>query len=140
VTRGRDGASIGDSDGARDDASGTDDEWFCRSERRIAQECSMTISGAISLSASSASSILTPPWRALRFGLYKTCDNGFFDDPRRRSRRKSKNSGPGGLDAAITVALTAPDCLMVNRNAGSGTRILTDRFLDGAILRGKRSS
>jgi putative molybdopterin biosynthesis protein len=44
------------------------------------------------------------------------------------------------LDAAITVALTAPDCLMVNRNAGSGTRILTDRFLDGAILRGKRSS
>jgi hypothetical protein len=57
VTRGRDGASIGDSDGARDDASGTDDEWFCRSERRIAQECSMTISGAISLSASSASNL-----------------------------------------------------------------------------------
>jgi hypothetical protein len=39
----------------------------------------------------------TPPWCALRFGLYKTCDNGFFDDPRRRSRRKWKNSGPGVL-------------------------------------------
>ena len=36
------------------------------------------------------------------------------------------------MDEAITVALTAPDCLMVNRNAGSGTRILTDRLLDGA--------
>jgi putative molybdopterin biosynthesis protein len=36
------------------------------------------------------------------------------------------------LDEAITVALTAPDCLMVNRNAGSGTRILTDRLLNGA--------
>jgi hypothetical protein len=36
------------------------------------------------------------------------------------------------LDEAITVALTAPDCLMVNRDAGSGTRILTDRLLNGA--------
>jgi putative molybdopterin biosynthesis protein len=36
------------------------------------------------------------------------------------------------LDEAITVALTAPDCLMVNRNPGSGTRILTDRLLNGA--------
>src|SRR3984957_1544047 len=30
------------------------------------------------------------------------------------------------LDEAIAGALTAPDCLMVNRNAGSGTRILAD--------------
>lgn len=36
------------------------------------------------------------------------------------------------LDEAIAAALTAPDCLMVNRNAGSGTRILTDRLLNGA--------
>ncbi|MGH7116516.1 MAG: molybdopterin biosynthesis protein, partial [Stellaceae bacterium] len=36
------------------------------------------------------------------------------------------------LEAAIAVALAAPDCLMVNRNAGSGTRILTDRLLNGA--------
>ena len=29
--------------------------------------------------------------------MYKTCDNGFFDDPRQRSRRKWKNSGPDAL-------------------------------------------
>jgi putative molybdopterin biosynthesis protein len=32
----------------------------------------------------------------------------------------------------IATATTVPDCLMVNRNAGSGTRILTDRLLGGA--------
>ena len=36
------------------------------------------------------------------------------------------------LTEAIAVASTSPDCLMVNRNAGSGTRILTDRLLAGA--------
>jgi molybdopterin molybdotransferase/putative molybdopterin biosynthesis protein len=36
------------------------------------------------------------------------------------------------IDEAIAAVLAAPDCLMVNRNAGSGTRILTDRLLDGA--------
>jgi putative molybdopterin biosynthesis protein len=35
------------------------------------------------------------------------------------------------LDEAIAAALAVPDCLMVNRNAGSGTRILTDRLLGG---------
>ena len=35
------------------------------------------------------------------------------------------------LDEAIAAALATPDCLMVNRNAGSGTRILTDRLLNG---------
>jgi putative molybdopterin biosynthesis protein len=33
---------------------------------------------------------------------------------------------------AIAAALADPECIMVNRNAGSGTRILTDRALDGA--------
>lgn len=33
--------------------------------------------------------------------------------------------------AAIEVALTEPGCTMVNRNAGSGTRILLDRLLNG---------
>jgi putative molybdopterin biosynthesis protein len=37
-----------------------------------------------------------------------------------------------GLEAAIATALTDADCLMVNRNAGSGTRILADRLLGGA--------
>jgi len=36
------------------------------------------------------------------------------------------------LDEAITGAVTATDCLMVNRNTGSGTRILIDRLLNGA--------
>ena len=38
-----------------------------------------------------------------------------------------------GLPAteALAAALASPDCLMVNRNAGSGTRILLDRLLDG---------
>jgi putative molybdopterin biosynthesis protein len=35
------------------------------------------------------------------------------------------------LDEAIAAASTARDCLMVNRNAGSGTRILSDRLLNG---------
>ncbi len=35
-----------------------------------------------------------------------------------------------GLTVEAAIA-AAPDCLMVNRNAGSGTRILTDRLLAG---------
>jgi putative molybdopterin biosynthesis protein len=33
------------------------------------------------------------------------------------------------LDEAIEAALADPDCVMVNRNAGSGTRVLIDRLL-----------
>jgi putative molybdopterin biosynthesis protein len=33
------------------------------------------------------------------------------------------------LQEAITAALREPDCVMVNRNAGSGTRIIIDRLL-----------
>ncbi len=36
------------------------------------------------------------------------------------------------LDDALGGAIAAPDCLMVNRNPGSGTQILTDRLLGGA--------
>jgi hypothetical protein len=70
VTRAGDGATIGVSDGARDDGSSTDDEWFCRSERRIAQECRATVSNAISLSASSASPIC---------GTFGGCWPGVYD-------------------------------------------------------------
>jgi len=35
-------------------------------------------------------------------------------------------------DAALKAALSDPSCLMVNRNAGAGTRILIDRLLGGA--------
>jgi putative molybdopterin biosynthesis protein len=37
-----------------------------------------------------------------------------------------------GLDVAIAALSQGEDCLMVNRNAGSGTRILVDRLLEGA--------
>jgi molybdopterin molybdotransferase/putative molybdopterin biosynthesis protein len=36
-----------------------------------------------------------------------------------------------GAAQAVEVALADPDCLMVNRNAGAGTRILIDRLLKG---------
>jgi len=36
------------------------------------------------------------------------------------------------IEDVISGAIVSPDCLMVNRNAGSGTRILTDRLLGGA--------
>ena len=35
------------------------------------------------------------------------------------------------LDAAMAAAAADPDCTMVNRNPGSGTRILIDRLLQG---------
>jgi putative molybdopterin biosynthesis protein len=35
-------------------------------------------------------------------------------------------------EAAVAAALADPDCLMVNRNQGAGTRILIDRLLGGA--------
>jgi len=34
--------------------------------------------------------------------------------------------------AAVEAALSAPDCVMMNRNPGSGTRILVDRLLGAA--------
>ncbi len=36
------------------------------------------------------------------------------------------------VEEAVAAASISPDCLMVNRNAGSGTRILTDQLLAGA--------
>jgi putative molybdopterin biosynthesis protein len=33
------------------------------------------------------------------------------------------------LDAAVKTILRDPDCVMVNRNAGSGTRVIIDRLL-----------
>jgi putative molybdopterin biosynthesis protein len=46
------------------------------------------------------------------------------DDPRFR--------GITNIDEAIAAALRDPDCTMVNRNAGSGTRVLVDRLLGAA--------
>jgi putative molybdopterin biosynthesis protein len=40
-------------------------------------------------------------------------------------------AGRGGADA-LAAALADTNCLMVNRNAGAGTRVLIDRLLNGA--------
>ncbi len=60
---------------------------------------------------------LLPGYRRLQGVVYRK------GDPRFESR---------SADEAIALATSAPQCLMVNRNAGSGTRILTDRLLKGA--------
>lgn len=52
------------------------------------------------------------------------------DDPR-FSRR--------GAEHLVSQLLKDPDCVMVNRNAGSGTRILIDQLLDGKEPPGHRS-
>jgi putative molybdopterin biosynthesis protein len=36
------------------------------------------------------------------------------------------------VEEAVEAALTGPDCLMICRNAGSGTRVLIDRLLKGS--------
>ena len=60
---------------------------------------------------------LIPGYRRLQGIVYRK------DDPRFEGR---------SFEDAIDRAIAGPDCLMVNRNAGSGTRILTDRLLGGA--------
>jgi putative molybdopterin biosynthesis protein len=47
-------------------------------------------------------------------------------------RSDDRRFAGGGLGEAIAAVGEAKDCLMVNRNAGSGTRILIDRLLGGA--------
>jgi len=47
-------------------------------------------------------------------------------------RRDDPRFAGGTLDDAVRTATSDPECVMVNRNQGSGTRILIDRLLDGA--------
>ncbi|MDB5408437.1 MAG: moeA1 [Rhodospirillales bacterium] len=60
---------------------------------------------------------LVPGYRRLQGIVFRT------GDPRFAGR---------SVEEAIAAALGDADCVMVNRNAGSGTRILTDRALAGA--------
>ncbi|HEU0154724.1 MAG TPA: substrate-binding domain-containing protein, partial [Stellaceae bacterium] len=60
--------------------------------------------------------VLLPGYRRLQGIVYRA------GDPRFEGQT---------LDTAIAAALVETGCLMVNRNAGSGTRILTDRLLGG---------
>ncbi len=41
-------------------------------------------------------------------------------------------TGPMSPQAIVHQVKDLPDCIMVNRNAGSGTRVLIDRLLEGA--------
>jgi putative molybdopterin biosynthesis protein len=60
---------------------------------------------------------LVPGWRRMQGIVYRA------GDPRFEERAPEQ---------AIALALGDPACLMVNRNQGSGTRILVDRLLAGA--------
>jgi putative molybdopterin biosynthesis protein len=46
-------------------------------------------------------------------------------------RQGDQRFAAGSAVDALATALADPDCLMINRNAGSGTRILIDGFLQG---------
>ncbi len=59
---------------------------------------------------------LVPGWRRMQGFVFRAGD----------SRFAGKNA-----TQAVAAALADPACLMVNRNAGAGTRIIIDRLLDG---------
>jgi putative molybdopterin biosynthesis protein len=60
--------------------------------------------------------VLVPGWRRMQGLVFRR------DDPRF-----------AGIDrhAAVAAALSDPDCVMVNRNQGAGTRTLIDQLLEG---------
>jgi putative molybdopterin biosynthesis protein len=59
---------------------------------------------------------LVPGWRRMQGFVFRAGDARFATN---------------NAMLAIAAALADPACLMVNRNAGAGTRILIDRLLDG---------
>jgi putative molybdopterin biosynthesis protein len=61
---------------------------------------------------------LIPGWRRMQGIVHRRDDQRF--------------SGLADPKAAVAAALAAPDCLMVNRNPGAGTRVLIDQLLGGA--------
>jgi putative molybdopterin biosynthesis protein len=60
---------------------------------------------------------LVPGWQRMQGVVYRSGD----------ARFEGRTA-----QAAAAAALAAPDCHMVNRNAGAGTRILIDQLLQGA--------
>jgi molybdopterin molybdotransferase/putative molybdopterin biosynthesis protein len=60
---------------------------------------------------------LVPGWRRMQGFVYRADDRGFAGN---------------SAEQALATALANPDSLMVNRNAGAGTRILIDQLLAGA--------
>jgi putative molybdopterin biosynthesis protein len=59
---------------------------------------------------------LVPGWRRMQGIVFRR------DDPRFQAQ---------SVDEALKAILSDPECLMVNRNQGAGTRILIDRLLGG---------
>ena len=55
-------------------------------------------------------------WRRMQGIVYRSGDARFEGRP---------------IEEAVRAALADPDCLMVNRNQGAGTRILIDQLLGG---------
>src|SRR4051812_8884041 len=64
---------------------------------------------------------LVPGWRRMQGVVFRPGDPRFEG---------------GEAEAAVRAALADPDCLMVNRNPGAGTRILIDGLLGGARPQG----
>ena len=64
---------------------------------------------------------LVEGWRRMQGLVFRS------GDPRFEGRKPAE---------AVAAALADPDCLLVNRNAGAGTRILIDRLLGGARPQG----
>jgi putative molybdopterin biosynthesis protein len=60
---------------------------------------------------------LIPGWRRMQ-GIVHRRDDARF-------------TGPADARQAVVAALADPDCLMVNRNQGAGTRVLIDQLLGG---------
>ena len=73
--------------------------------------------GTYNVSYLDAGMELVPGWRRMQGIVYRSGDARFEG----RS-----------IEGAVAAALADPDCLMVNRNQGAGTRILIDRLLGGA--------
>lgn len=64
-----------------------------------------------------AATELVPGWQRSQGIMFRKGDARFADK---------------SAQAALAAALADPSCLMVNRNAGAGTRVLIDKLLDGA--------
>jgi putative molybdopterin biosynthesis protein len=73
-------------------------------------------SGTYNAHLASRDLLMVPGYRRMQGLVYRPGDSRFAGKP---------------LEDALAAALADPACLLVNRNAGSGTRILLDRLLEG---------
>jgi len=78
-------------------------------------------SGVYNLPFLSDDMALIPGWRRMQGFVFRQGDERFAGRT---------------LDDALAAALADPDCIMVNRNGGAGTRVLIDRLLGAARPQG----